>query len=138
MIETIDEPDFYSEVWAGIAEAEKKYAQELSEKKEKFKEQLRSLLNVDLVWNFLNDNDNWEPEGSIDIKIIEGKENGRHIAIDLSEPTRKFERQDEHPEEAGVDHVYCWQTNGYLGDDYSGWMLFPLSNGRYFRVSYSC
>ncbi len=132
-----NEPD-YSQAWEEIAASEKKWHEELQAKKDKFKEELRPLLDVDLVWEFLNDNETWEPEASVNIKIIKERPNGRHIAIDLSDPKRKFERQDEDIYEAGVDHVYVWQTVGFCGDDYSGWMLFPLSNGRYLRISYTC
>ena len=32
-----------------------------------------------------------------------------------------------------------WQTNGYSGDDYSGYLLFPThTDNRYFCLKYSC
>jgi len=38
-----------------------------------------------------------------------------------------------------VDHYCVWQTSdGISGDSYWGYLLFPLSNGKYFKVSYSC
>jgi hypothetical protein len=36
------------------------------------------------------------------------------------------------------DHEYVSQQCGYLGDDFSGCMYFPLSDGRYLEVGYSC
>jgi hypothetical protein len=39
----------------------------------------------------------------------------------------------------GVDHYYVWQqTTSMEGDSYSGHLLFPLKDGRYFKCSYSC
>lgn len=132
------EEDWHSDIWNQIVEADNKYQKELQDKKDKYKEQLKGILEVETVWSFLNDNETWEPEGSVEIGIIEFKENGRHVAIDLSDKKRHFTRQEESVEEVGVDHVYCWQTNGFSGDDYSGWLLFPLTNGRYLRVRYTC
>lgn len=117
---------------------ENKYFIEVQHKKDTIKEQLRSLMDVDAVWNWLNEDMHWEPEGSVNVEIIEERANGRHIAIDLSEPKRKFERQEESIMEYGIDHCYVWQTVGYCGDDYSGFMLLPLSNGRYLRIRYTC
>jgi hypothetical protein len=33
-----------------------------------------------------------------------------------------------------------WQTNGGYGaeDSYSGFLLFPLKNGKYWKIKYSC
>jgi hypothetical protein len=34
---------------------------------------------------------------------------------------------------------WVWQTTGYLEDDYSGFLLLPLLDGkRFWKVSYSC
>ena len=38
-----------------------------------------------------------------------------------------------------IDHEYVWQNGGgYLGDDYAGYLLYPLNNGKYIRINYSC
>lgn len=37
----------------------------------------------------------------------------------------------------GVEY-YVWQLTGYLGDDYSGYLLLPLNNGKWWQVGYSC
>jgi len=37
------------------------------------------------------------------------------------------------------DNYACWQTCGYFGDDYSGYLLFPTYNDdEYFCVYYNC
>lgn len=39
----------------------------------------------------------------------------------------------------GSDIEYwVWQTTGYCGDDYSGFLLLPMLDGRYWKVSYTC
>ena len=39
----------------------------------------------------------------------------------------------------GNDIEYLvWQTCGYTGDEYSGFLLFPMKNGRYYKISYQC
>jgi hypothetical protein len=46
----------------------------------------------------------------------------------------KYMRQDDDDE----FHSMVWQTVGYCEDDYSGFLLFPLNDGRYWKISYSC
>lgn len=38
------------------------------------------------------------------------------------------------------NHEYCdqWRNGGYTGDDYAGDMYYPLPNGQYMRIAYSC
>lgn len=38
----------------------------------------------------------------------------------------------------GEFHNLVWQTSGHCEDDYSGFLLFPLSNGLYWKISYYC
>lgn len=39
----------------------------------------------------------------------------------------------------GNDIEYLvWQTCGYCGDDYSGFLLLPMKNGKYYKIIYSC
>lgn len=33
---------------------------------------------------------------------------------------------------------WCWQRTGIMGDDYSGYLLLPMNDGRYWKISYSC
>lgn len=41
-------------------------------------------------------------------------------------------------DEEGKYHNMVWQTTGFCEDDYSGYLLFPLNNGKYWKISYSC
>ncbi len=39
----------------------------------------------------------------------------------------------------GEEVIYwVWQTVGFLGDDYSGFLLLPMLDGRYWKISYNC
>jgi len=38
----------------------------------------------------------------------------------------------------GEFHNMVWQITGHCEDDYSGYILYPLSNGKYWKISYSC
>lgn len=35
-------------------------------------------------------------------------------------------------------HYMVYQLVGYFGDDYSGYQLFPLKDGRYWKISFNC
>ena len=61
---------------------------------------------------------------------------GEKQEIDIEES-----RVDEIPEEyAFLTHCYVNQTTngGYTGDDFDGYMYFPLPDGKYMKVFYSC
>lgn len=47
-----------------------------------------------------------------------------------------FMRQDDNSE----DNFHClvWQTTGCCEDDYSGYIMFPLTDGTYWVVKYHC
>ena len=78
MIEDYD----YAKEWQQIADSENKHRAEVQDKKDKTKEQLRNLLDVEKVWEFLNDGMQWEVEGSVNVEVIEKRISGRDIAID--------------------------------------------------------
>lgn len=33
---------------------------------------------------------------------------------------------------------WVWQTSGYICDNYSGYLLLPLFDGRFWKIHYSC
>lgn len=127
-MKTIDE--FYKE--------EKRREKKL---KNNFKAQLRGLINVTGLFKYLDDNTYWKPQDIVEIELTKettvGYRTYQHAKIKGDESGRLYMKMSD-DEIRGVDHYYVWQTCGYLGDDYSGWMLFPLRNGKYFRVYYNC
>lgn len=49
--------------------------------------------------------------------------------------THKFMMQNDDIKEGF--HNLVWQTCGYCEDDYSGYLLFPLNDGRYWLISFN-
>lgn len=109
--------------------------------KNEYRKLLRGLINVTGVFRHLDDNTYWEPQGIVDIELTDDVRSGyrtyQHARI-IDDKSKILYMKIPEDEIRGVDHYYVWQTTGMLGDDYSGWMLFPLKNGRYFKVNYSC
>jgi len=109
--------------------------------KSRYKKILRGLINISGLYRNLNDNTYWEPEDIVDVELTEETTSGyrsyQHARI-VGDTSRRLYMKQPETEIRGVDHYYVWQTTGCCEDDYSGWMLFPLKNGRYFKVNYSC
>ena len=60
------------------------------------------------------------------------KDNDLYLIFKIGESTFKAKWQE-------GDNYAVWQTCGYLGDDYSGYMLFPThTKDEYFCVNYNC
>lgn len=86
------------------------------------------------------DHDGWTPVAVVELEQTEDREpcykDYPHCRIKGDESRRLYLRMDR---EEPFGHYYVWQTTGYMGDDYSGWLLFPLpEDGKYLQVSYSC
>ncbi len=102
--------------------------------KEQAIQDVTGLINLDILYFFKNDLSYWEPQGIVD--LIKYDKFGKPFATE-SNATLEYEYQEE-SEVKDIDHIYIWQNNGYSGDDYSGWMLYPLSNGKYWKIYYNC
>ncbi len=110
--------------------------------KKEWKLHLKKMINTTGLFRFLDEHDSWMPLDIVDIvltdethsgyreyqhaKIIYDKENLLYMKTFFDEKIRK------------IDHYYVWQTTGNMGDDYLGYLLFPLNDGKYFKISYSC
>jgi len=106
-----------------------------------FKAQLKGLINVTGLFRHLNgDMMYWIPEGIVDIVLTDEKSSGystyQHARVKDTKDKYLYMKI-ECDEVKGVDHYYVWQTTGCCEDDYSGYLLFPLKDGRYFKVWYS-
>lgn len=139
------EQEMYDDLWKEIAEAEKIEMEKQNKIKDDFKEQLKGLINVKRLWEELDDNDGWMPEKIVEIKLTDEKSSGypsyQHARIINDEDDRRLymkQRADFDTPIKGIDHYYVWQTTGMLGDDYSGYVLYPLKDGKYLKVSYNC
>jgi len=131
-----------------IDKIEKEFQESLKEeiKREKklfndYKKKLRGLINVTGLFRHLSDNTYWSPEGIVDIELTDEKTSGysryQHARI-VGDETKRLYCKTPDDGVRGVDHYYVWQSTGCCEDDYWGWMLYPLKDGRYFKVHYNC
>lgn len=107
--------------------------------KDSFKAKLKDLINTDSLYEHLDEH-SWMPEEIVEIKLTDDKRNGygnTQCARISSHPDRLIYLKTTEDEVEGIDHYYVCQQCHYE-DSYSGYMLFPLSDGRFFKVSYSC
>jgi hypothetical protein len=140
IIKPIDEMKFegptLDEVFKDQARRERKLRSE-------WKKKLKGLINITGLFKHLDGNAYWEPEDIVDIELVDDKLSGygayQHARIVGDETRRLYMKtsQDEY-QIRQIDHYYVWQRTGYMEDDYFGFLLFPLKNGRYFKVSYTC
>ena len=114
----------------------------IRKRKNVFKEQLKGLINVTGLYRWLNgDMSFWMPEDIVEIHLTDEKRSGyssyQHARI-VGDDTRFLYMKTDCDEVRGIDHYYVWQTTGCCEDDYYGYLLFPLKDDTYFKISYSC
>lgn len=106
------------------------------EERDSWKEKLKGLIKVKRLWKEMEEeNDNWDIEGIVEIELTEEKRSGypnKHQCARI-----KDEKGYLYTDWRG-EGVYGWQTVGMMGDDYSGYLLHPLKDGRYLKTSFSC
>lgn len=121
-----------------------KWYKEDKNKKSEWKTKLKGLINVSGLYRFLEEgNESWQPIGIFDIEKIDNSSSERERCKLINEQEEYkwmvYERVGHIDEIRSVDHWYVWQqTTSMEGDSYSGFLLLPLKNGKYFKVSYSC
>lgn len=136
------EQEMYDDLWKEFAEEEKIEMEKIRKIKDDFKNQLKGLINVTGLWKHLDEMDGWMPEAIVEIKLTDEKlrdypnhecarvvnceDHLLYMKTTCDEPIR------------GIKYYYVWQRTGYMGDDYSGYLLYPMSDGRFFKVSYNC
>jgi len=131
-----------------INQMDSEYAKIFHEETEKvrllkleWKNKLKGLVNINSLFKWLDDHDYWLPIDIVEIYNIDEKQSGyssyQHVRIKDDKDKLLYMMQNE-DEIRGVTHYCVWQTCGMMGDDYSGYLLFPLKNGKYFKVSYAC
>lgn len=134
-----DEEEVFKEWEKAEEEAKKKW--------EQAKEEVRSLIEPK-YFEFAEDHDTFYSEGIVEIVETDEKVSGysgyRHCRIKgdgklymLINSTIETTKEDSEFEGEPIFY-WVWQTTGYMGDDYSGFLLLPLSDGRYWKIGYSC
>lgn len=107
-----------------------------------WKKNLKGLVNVSGLFKYLDEDNYWQPIGIVEVYETDEKTGGyssyQHVRVKDDENDKLLYLKQPEFDLRGVDHICVWQTCGMMGDDYSGYLLFPLKNGKYFKVSYSC
>lgn len=87
----------------------------------------------------MSTNDHWDIEGIVEVESTKDKNPlyPNYEFVYIKDDKLHLFMKTVH-ELDYIDHYYVWQQTGYLGDDYSGWLLYPLKNGKYLKISYSC
>jgi hypothetical protein len=93
--------------------------------------------DFDLILDSLDELD-WEHVGYVEVEETSNINTGYpsyKFYLEKGNPkSLRYMRQDDD----GEFHNMVWQTVGHCEDDYSGFLLFPLNDGRYWKISYSC
>ena len=115
---------------------EKHYENEVVEKHNTYKEFIhylsdKAIGNKDIIIEAFDNNDFNNFKGYLKVnKIIKDNNLYLKFEVDGKELTAEWQPNDNY----GV-----WQTCGYSGDDYSGYLLFPTyKDDEYFCLEYNC
>ena len=133
-----DAQAIYDDVWA----EQRKMDDANNRLKAEYKEKLGSLVNTKSLYKWLNeDQEHWVPEAIVDIKLTDEKASDyptyQHARILNDKDHLLYMKCTFDDVVKGIDYYYVWQTT--IGEDsYSGYLLFPLNNGQFFKVSYNC
>lgn len=128
-----EEQDFYNSIMAECIEEGNKRLQE----RDSWKEKLKGLIKVKKLWKELEEDyeDYWGIEGMVELELTDEKKSSYSKNYQCA---RIKDEKGYLYTDWGGKGVFNWQQTGYLGDDYSGYLLYPLKNGKYLKVSYSC
>ncbi len=142
MIGDLTEEEFYDEMWREAYEEETLETIKADKIKDEYKNLLSGLINVQGLFKWLEEHDSYRPEGIVDIILTDEKSNGypnhQHARIVDDEEHLLYMQTNMDEYVKGVKYYFVWQTTGHLGDDFSGILLFPLKNGKFFKVAYWC
>jgi hypothetical protein len=92
--------------------------------------------DFDLIEEYLIDE--WMHESYVEVEETDYKSGEYLSAVFYKEKDNEKSLLYMKQDEEGKYHNMVWQTVGYCEDDYSGYLLFPLNNGTYWKISYSC
>lgn len=127
-----------------------KYHDEMDAEWNKSKEELIGLIH-NKYFDFIENHDTYYSIGVIDIietnekrggypnyKCCRVKDDSDKLLYMHSTDTIETLNEDSEYEGEEIEY-YVWQTTGYMGDDYSGFLLLPLLDGkRFWKVGYTC
>ncbi len=138
-------------------EDEKKIFEEIQEEEnrlleewEKAKEEVKDLIHPK-YFDFIESHESYKSEGIVEIEETADRKSGyseyKHCRIKDTSDVQLYMLHDgeieslfgkESEYEGEKVEYWVYQQTGYLGDDYYGYLLLRLSNGKYWKVNYSC
>lgn len=144
MITKEEEKQMYEEMMA--------YEKEHQDKWNKAKDDLKELIHLK-YFDFMENHDSYNSEGIVEIYEVDDKQNGyglsqRNCRIvgdkfsglfmhTTSEVEYMYGEEGNYEGEPVEYWVKQWST-GMECDSYSGFLLLPLNDGKYWKVGYSC
>lgn len=136
------EQNEYSKLYLEVVKEIHEFNKKQRKLKSQHKKQLKDLINVNPLYKYLNqDLEFWYPLGIVEIYNVDEKRSGysnyQHVRIKDDKDNHLYMVQP-FIDVIGIDHDCVYQEVGYLGDDYSGYLLYPLTNGKYFKIEYTC
>lgn len=139
-----EEKQMYDEIIA--------HEKERKEKWNKVKEDLKELIHPK-YFDFIESNDSYDSEGIVEIHEVDDKQNGYHHSqrncriknegysglymYTENEVEYLYGEEGDYNGEDVEYWVIQWRE-GMEGDSYAGFLLLPLNNGKYWKVSYLC
>ena len=133
--QAIAQKEFEDEMWSEVYKELDKHEKE----KDCWKKELKGLINTKRLWEDMNENDYWGIDGIVELELTDEQCHGypKHQCARIKDDRHKLYMKCS-SDVKYISHYYVWQTTGYMGDDYSGWVLYPLKDRRYLKMNYSC
>ncbi len=126
------------------AEMEAAYAEQ--QKKDKavkldFKKKLKGQINIIGLFKWLSEmHDSWTPISVVEMQLTDEKVTAypfdQCARIIGTEDDNLYHKCIREGIAKDISYYYVWQI--HIEDDYSGYLLFELKDGKYFKVSYGC
>jgi len=117
------------------------YDKDKNKRDREWKKKLKGLINVSGLFRDLSEMDGYEIIDVVEVYNVDEKRSGysnfQHVRI-KDDKDRLLYMKQSCSEIRNVDHTCVWQTVGMMGDDYSGFCLYPLKDGKYLKTSFSC
>lgn len=90
-----------------------------------------------MISDQMEDLEKWEHEGFIEVELSDHKNGCYPHHLFYTEKGNKASVHYMRCDDNGEFHYMVFQVNPYE-DSYSGYLLFPLNDGRHWKISYSC
>lgn len=116
---------------------------------EKAKEEVKHLIHQK-YFDFIENHESYSSEGIFDIQLTDHRAsrhpnnqaclvknwNDKRLFVHHTNYIESFDIESEY--EGEEVEYFVWQETGMLGDDFYGYLLLPLSNGKFWMVNYAC